>query len=631
MRHALTSCMGLAVVFGVAEVLVRYGISAETYHASQLSLAVFANVGILGLIALLLVGGGALLGRGVRGLGMKARFAVVSQIEYGVLGSVVVVLLIATDAVSVVDANPTAQLACAVVAGVGTWVCASYAKVFARPPLSAVARGGVVVGWASCLGMTLASVTYTHAHVQRWMQSVDTNPSNAAPSTPNIVLIVLDTLRADRVGVYSDTSLTPNLDSLANSSIVYANALSTAPWTLPTHASLFTGVYPERHGVDWGHYYLDDRFDTLAELLRRGGYDTFALSNNWLLSEQNGFARGFDSFLETSRDPFLSRWRLALHCGTMRPVKKWIGLSEDAGRDAGSGWTNWLMRARLARQRRTNSPFFAFINYFEPHDPYRPPHRYLEHLLTPAQRETYARFPQRVNHLAAHACGVSGVYSKEQIALMSALYAAEVAYQDEVVGDLITGLKEEGRLDDTWIVITSDHGELFGEGDMVYHTAGSHYKLLHVPLIVRPPGGVTHRIVEVQVQPVDVFATLLGVGRMGMPEQVTRAHPLPMKDGEPGGRTVSIAQTHGASIAGLSSAQRMDMQADLSHWLTWVTSVQSDGYLLEMDSNGPRGLFDLNIDPDMNENLTDLLPDVVELLLAKFRDWSAQAVCGDVL
>jgi arylsulfatase A-like enzyme len=209
------------------------------------------------------------------------------------------------------------------------------------------------------------------------------------------------------------------------------------------------------------------------------------------------------------------------------------------------------------------------------------------------------------------------VFTNEQIDLLSHLYDAEVAYQDEAIGDLLAMLDALGVRDNTWIVIMADHGELFGEQGMVYHTASSHYSLLHIPLLVRPPGGADGRRIGGPVQPVDVFETLVDVAGVRMPEEVARAYRLPTDRNQPNRRTVAIAETHGASIAGLSIAQRADMQANLTHWLTWVTSVYADGWLLEETETGPRGLFHVAEDPFMRENrLQDAREKLAELSAA---------------
>jgi arylsulfatase A-like enzyme len=442
---------------------------------------------------------------------------------------------------------------------------------------------------------------------------------------------VLDTLRWDRVGTYAGSNLTPNLDRLAQSSIIYEQAMSTAPWTLPTHASLFTGLFPQEHGVSWGHYRLEDDPPVLAELLKDRGYHTFAVSNNWLLSGENGFARGFDLFLETATDPLVSGWRLALRCAGPRRFSRWLGMPEEMGTDAGSAWTNWMVERHLKAAEVRDRPFLMFVNYFEPHDPYLPPPPFLLTHLTPEQRATYRRFRQNEQDLCAHACGLTDTFTKEQVNLMEALYDAEVAYQDAMVGKLLETLDDADLLDRSWLVITSDHGELFGEAGLVFHTASAHYQLLHVPLIVRPPGGVAATRVAAPVQPVDVFATLVEAAGAAVPAQVRRAFRLPLSGDEPAERSLCVSQTFGASVAGLSVAQYRNMQFDLTKWMRWVTSLCADGYLLELDETGPRGLYNVGSDPAMEHNVSDEHPEVVKSLMLEHRRWATRTDEGGAL
>ena len=620
--HTLTICMALATICAIGEVIIRYSLSAELIHASQLAFALFTNVAMLGVIAVVVGGAGNtgvwLLGRAFP----DARQTLAAAGACVLIAAMAAAVAYETDSLGFGARWPIERSAAAITAGLTIGMAALLAGRGGGLRLAGFTRFVVVATWLASVGATAVAAAQTNRHLEAWLRGNAAAETAVAQPAPNIILIVLDTLRADRVGVYGGNGLTPNMDRLAESSITYTNALSNAPWTLPTHASLFTGLYPREHGVSWGHYKLEEGPPTLAELLGKRGYDTFAISNNWLLSEQNGFARGFGSFIETSRDPWLSRWRFALQCGVLRRGIDWINLSADAAEDAGSAWTNWLVHRRLVERGPVDRPFFAFINYFEVHDPYRPPRRYLESHLTPEQREAYRILPQRDDLLAAQACGLADVYSHEQVALMSALYDAEVAYQDEALGELLEMLEHARLLADSWLVVTSDHGELFGEWDMVYHTAGSHAKLLHVPLFVRPPSGTEPQRVDAPVQPVDIFATLLAEAGIELPPEVRRAYRLPMGEDDPAERAMCIAETHGASIAGLSMSQRRNMQADLSHWLTWVTSVYADGYLLELDSRGPRGLYNLGNDPEMNDNLVEAMPERVQFLVSRFQDWS---------
>lgn len=612
----------IAAVIAVVEVATLLVKSPESFGSNQLLLALASNFAALVLLGLLVLAALSPICWVLRAVtGASANSSALTFLRGCFAAGV---MLSATQCAGWAAQIPPMGLAATVLMG-----AVFLALVMGRAARFSALRYAATTGWMVSVMIAVASARNSQTHLREWAAPSAGQPADARADEPNILVVVLDTLRADRVGVYGDSKLTPNLDHLARSSIVYTQAISTAPWTLPMHASLFTGLYPHEHGVSWGHYALDDRAPLLAELLKGRGYSTFAISNNWLLSKENGFAGGFDAFLETPNDPHVANWRMTLRCAIPRRVAHWMGVPDGLADDAGSAWTNWLTARRLRNEIQRPGPFFGFINYFEPHDPYHPPRAYLETHLSESQRQAYRDFRQEQADLCAHACGLADTFSQEQIKLMAALYDAEVAYQDAKLGELFEKMSNLGLLDKTWLVVTSDHGELFGESNLVFHTAGSHYQLLHIPLMVRPPGGVEGRVVHAPVQPVDVFHRLVEIGGVGLPKDVQQSHALPLSDGEPTGRTLCVSQTFGASITGLFVSQYRDMQIDVSRWMRWVTSVYADGFLLELDERGPFSLYDIRHDPTMSENLVDKREDLVQRYLATYRQWRGAAGAGE--
>lgn len=562
---ALTASCGIAAA--IVEVAVRLVFSREDFTASQILLAVFADAAVLGTV-------GWLLGR----LGAALRVA------------------------------PQPDTSAPPVHCGSRWLLLA---------MKLIVPGALIV----CLAGSGAALQRTYASLEEPQVARLAAISEGTTYKPNVLLIVVDTLRWDRVGVYTRSKLTPCLDRLAQDAVVFQDAISTSPWTLPTHASLFSGVYPEEHGVSWAHYQLDDERPLLAGLLAEHGYHTFAVSNNWLLSAENGFARGFERYWESATDPLVQSWRLALRCTALAWISNCIGVPEELASDAGSAWTNWVVDRHLGSIEVVDRPFFGFLNYFEPHDPYSPPPAYKSSHLTPEQRDADRAWHQEQADLCAQACGLSDTLSPEEIELASALYDAEVAYQDEMLGQLFEVLERRGLLEKTWVIVTSDHGELFGEQGMVYHTAGTHYQLVHVPLIVRPPGGTARRSVAGPVQPVDVFHSILDIADVPLPVGLRGTHPLPLREGAVSEREVAITQTFGASISGLAAAQYRNLRVDYSRWLEWVTGVYVDGHLLKFDHRHPRGLFDVRHDPAMENDLRAAEGARVEAMMTKYRQW----------
>ena len=613
--HTLTAALATALFLAAGEVVLRILSSPEDIQERQVILAASSNAALLGVAAVLVVTLGMVAGRLVRRTAAHRNLP--TQLHFGLLGVAVALLLVLTELIGLGQHHTTVVVLCALAAGAGTWWFAAQAETLGKPLLSPVARVAVVAIWFLCLGYTVVLTAQTSRHLAQWVHTETPAQAPDAKDKPNIILVVLDTLRADHVGVYGGRDLTPNLDQLAESSVVFTNAMSTAPWTLPAHASLFTGLYPLKHRVSWANFRLDKSLATLAELLRDRGYDTFAISNNYLVRENTGYARGFDSYIVTAEDRFLSQWRLALQCGAARWAIGWTRLSKDVASDAGSSWTNWLLAKKL-KDRSAERPFFLFLNYMESHEPYRPPERYVQRLLTAEQRKARGRLPQKLEHFFAHACGVPGLFDDDQIELMRVLYGAGVAYQDEVVGQLMELLRSYEFLENSWVVVTSDHGEQLGEWDMLHHVTGSHYKLLHVPLFVRPPGGSAGARSAAPAQPVDIFVTLLHAAGVEVPSSVRHAYRLPLQNDDPHERTICVAQTFGACITSLDTSLKATQLLDVTHWLTWLTSIYYNDYLLEVDSLGPRGLFKVSDDPLMENNLIDGSPEVAKSMLDRF-------------
>jgi arylsulfatase A-like enzyme len=269
---------------------------------------------------------------------------------------------------------------------------------------------------------------------------------------PNLVLITIDTLRADHVGVYGDAAAeTPTLDALARRGVRFARARSAAPLTGPSHATILTGVYPPQHGVrDNVNFVLDNRHPTLAGLLKEKGYRTAAFVGAYPLASAFGFGRGFERFGEGFHET------AALGQGAERP-----------GNEVADAALEWL--ASTGRD-----PFFVWIHLYDPHAPYTPPAPYAE------------RFRDRP-------------------------YDGEIAFADAQVGRVLEALRTARRDANTLVVVLSDHGEGLGEHGEATHGMLVYDSTLHVPWIMAGPGVPAGRVVADEVGTVDVLPTLLGL------------------------------------------------------------------------------------------------------------------------
>lgn len=336
------------------------------------------------------------------------------------------------------------------------------------------------------------------SRVQLVQRSVASRQSST-PDAPNVVLLVVDTLRADRVGAYGAIpSRTPNLDAVATDGTVFLDAWAQAPWTLPSVASLLTGRYPRSHGVigrsmDFGRpagatggggnwAYLPDAVPTIASVARRAGITTFGVTSNLLVSQENNLAHGFETFVELPVAPMPIQWARAetVH----RSFEEWLGLNGD-----------WR--------------FFAYLHYMEPHDPYVPtpelrrgcPGGFREDVCTGVIRDL-ARERERGGTALDPAV----------VSHLETLYDGEVRAWDAQIPRLMELLERRRLRDRTIVVVTSDHGEEFDEHGHLGHRKQLYAESLAVPLIFFGPGipaGVRSDLVEL----IDVFptvATLLG-------------------------------------------------------------------------------------------------------------------------
>ena len=273
----------------------------------------------------------------------------------------------------------------------------------------------------------------------------------------NVLLVTLDTTRADRLGSYGHAGArTRHMDRLAAEGVRFEHAFSPAPITLPAHASLFTGLYPFAHGVrNNGNFYLPERFQTLATVLHDRGYHTGAFVSAFVLDRRYGLARGFDTYDDRQEGPGTQVVRLeAERRGDRTALALLAWLDEHARRDAGR-------------------PFFAWLHLFDPHEPYRPP---------PPFREAFEHSP----------------------------YDGEIAFDDAILASVLERLDQRALRDRTLVVVAGDHGESLGEHGEETHSMFVYESALRVPLLFWRPGLLpAGAVVTPPVRLTDVAPTIL--------------------------------------------------------------------------------------------------------------------------
>ncbi len=346
---------------------------------------------------------------------------------------------------------------------------------------------------------------------------------------PNVILILVDTLRGDHLSCYGHRRLTtPRLDAFARQARLYASAISPGAWTPPSHASIFTGTYPSRHGVDRMHPYLDASLTTLPEYLHELGYRTYGVSSNYWIGTATGFDRGFDVFhhswqlLQAHTNPALERQRRRdrEYKGANTPrtlderVRAFVNRCDTTFRhyccqplhadDKGAARVNRVVRRWIREWTRMDTPVFAFIHYMEPHLPYHPPGRF-------RRRHLDARLEKRARAVNQNALKfISGriPMTAEDFDLLEHLYDAEVSYADHCIGEVLDQLRATRLLDRSVVIVTSDHGENLGDHGLMDHMFSVHEPIIRMPLLVRYPGGEHAGIEDGLVQTHDLFPTI---------------------------------------------------------------------------------------------------------------------------
>ena len=331
----------------------------------------------------------------------------------------------------------------------------------------------------------------------------------------NVLFVVLDTTRKDNLGPYGyDRETTPNLDSFAEDAAVFENAVAPAPWTLPVHASMFTGRYPTDHGADQTSPYLDD-VGTLASVLRADGYDTACYSSNAWITPYTHLTRGFDhqdSFFEVLpgdvlSGPLASAWETINDSDTLRSLaNRLVHLGAKAhsvfasGEGSDSKTPSVIDRTQSFIQG-ADDDWFAFLNLMDAHLPYYPPEEYREEFAPDVDPDEVCQNSKEFNSGARNV-------SEEEWADIRKLYDAELAHMDAELGRLLSWLRETGRFEDTTVVVCADHGELHGEHDLYGHEFALYEQLVNVPLLVSHPDIEAERRDEL-VELLDLYHTIL--------------------------------------------------------------------------------------------------------------------------
>jgi len=412
--------------------------------------------------------------------------------------------------------------------------------------------------------------------------------------SPNILLVVLDSVRADRVSCTgAGPDVTPHLAALASEGVCFSRATAESTWTLPTALSLLTGLTPREHQGEIARRLSPD-VPTLAELLREAGYQTFSATNNLWVTARSGLDRGFDSRRFPPQD---RRMAASMVVNVLQP----LGVMRSAGDKLVGSFRRWL--------RHADEPWFALLWLNDAHHPYVCPREFLQRFQTrPLSRSRLLSLAQRMRRPRNFAVTATA----EDLQDVQALCTGATAYVDSLVGELMATLAHRCVAEETLLVVVSDHGDMLGEHGLVGHGApsGVYQPLIHVPLIVRGPGFTGGGVCPALVQHTDVTQTLAAAAGVADRLPATageRPDLLAALRGQ--GREAAICEREKLGARSLARNREDAPGFDFDRFDCHMAAVIADDWKLIACDNGHSELYHLRDDPDEAHDVLSAHPE----------------------
>lgn len=444
---------------------------------------------------------------------------------------------------------------------------------------------------------------------------------------PNVLWIVMDTVRADHLSCYGyDKPTTPFLKQFAENAIVFDRAMSSGIWTVPSHASMFTGRPIRGHGMDLDHLWLDRDHRTVAELLRESGYATAAMSNNPWVSPYANLTQGFDQMVNLHYLPKLTRVSLEylLEQRGVMPMVPWFD------NDYGAAITNGMLDDWLDEQTQYDEPFMLYVNYMDAHLPYRVPAEYRRMFMDDAQvaRSYELRWSAygHITQVMSERFNVEGpaFMTPGDIEIMQRQYDAAIHYLDDRVGELVGMFERRGLLDNTLVIIASDHGEYLHTHGMWGHRYLAYDDVSRVALMVRPPGVSSGERVAAAVSLADLFATIVratlgddaGNAMGDGPAGLSRDLLSPERDAE----RMAVVEYSGPTPTKMAHGKSVGIETGGHRDYPQIAAANAR-YKFIISQDKTRELFDIITDPDESNNLIDSKPEVGDQFAAFIDTW----------
>ncbi|MFW6139872.1 MAG: sulfatase [Acidobacteriota bacterium] len=427
-----------------------------------------------------------------------------------------------------------------------------------------------------------------------WGNPVIYRPTN---EDNNVILISIDTLRADHLGCYGyDRNTSPNIDSLASEGALFLHPFSSSPWTLPSHVSIMTSLYSIHHQVYYSQEKMDSSFSTLADLLRKNNFFTTAFTGGGFVSAHYGFSKGFDAYYEGRGGVF--------HLNSAELIYE--------------SFSNWIDHNQGKR-------FFLFLHTYQPHNPYVCPHPYNTQFLDKDAKWEHL-------NLLGYLGGKQGIYKnlpEEEKKNAVSLYDGEIRYLDEnLIGPLIEKLKQTGLYHKTMIVFTSDHGEEFFDHGAWDHGHSLYNESIRVPLIIKfPRDKFKGKKIKASLSQVDIMPTILDEMRIDYSDLIMDGKSLfPLLKGKEKGDRVFLSD-FGSNVLRSHIPQKISMNKGSYKLILNKKFSQNDlsFFAAPPPETETVELFDILSDPQEKNNIAQKHPHISKSILEKIDRIYSQA------
>jgi arylsulfatase A-like enzyme len=453
-------------------------------------------------------------------------------------------------------------------------------RIFA-PNWAAPGLAVVLVGAGFALGAEPPSQVAPHATIA------------GASTHPNLILIVMDTVRADHLSLYGyHRNTTPNLEKLAADATLYPQALSAADITLTSHASIFTGLYASWHGAycqppEAAFGRKIGAVPTMAEVLAHNGYHTLGVAANLYLRADFGLQRGFADFRIPRPVPVLAAESLYMLRNGMRRIMNLFADTAQFDRLYSRGdAVNHEFFSMLGQPNLAQAPFFAFFNYMDAHFPYIPP-RPFDHRFPGKNVSLTEGDLEAIQEGVGRGVPAPPLYASYAVSQ----YDGGIAYIDSQIGQVVDWLKRENLYDNTMIVVTADHGESFGEKRLFLHGNSLYANLLHVGLLVKYPHSAHTGVVDTPVSLIDIFPTVMNVAGVEAPPGLQGRNLLDPAAFEP--RNL-FSESFPCPVPHPPECPGGCMMRSVVSWpnkFIWSGNGRLETYELRQDPNESRNLF----------------------------------------